>query len=56
MTEKIAKREKALELQFAPDQIETLAKRYSYPGEERIVNEVGPAAHNRGFYTRREFL
>jgi hypothetical protein len=28
----------------------------SYPGEERIVSEIGPAARERGYYTRSEFI
>jgi hypothetical protein len=43
-------------LQFNPSQIPVLADRYSYPGEERIVGEIGPAARERGYYTRSELI
>jgi hypothetical protein len=45
-----------LALQFDPSQIPVLADRYSYPGEERIVGEIGPAARERGYYHRSEFV
>jgi hypothetical protein len=44
------------ELQFDRDEIAALAQRYSYPSEDRIVDEVGPAARERGNYTRAEFI
>lgn len=43
-------------LQFGLAQIPELAGRYSYPGEERVVSEIGPAVRERGYYTRAEFL
>jgi hypothetical protein len=43
-------------LQFDQAQIPVLAGRYSYPGEERVVNEIGPAVRERGYFTRAEFL
>lgn len=45
-----------LRLRFSQSEIPALAARYSYPGEERIVNEIGPAARRRGYYTRTEFI
>jgi hypothetical protein len=33
-----------------------LAKRYSYPSEGRIVDKIGPAARERGHFTRSEFI
>jgi hypothetical protein len=43
-------------LQFDPSQIPVLADRYSYPSEERIVTRIGPAARERGYYTRSELI
>lgn len=43
-------------LEFGPEQIPVLAARYSYPGEERIVQEVSPAVRERGYYTRSELI
>jgi len=43
-------------LQFDAAQIPILALRYSYPREERVVSEIGPAVRERGYYTRAEFL
>jgi hypothetical protein len=43
-------------LQFDPSRIPVLADRYSYPGEERIVGEIGPVIRERGYYTRSEFI
>jgi hypothetical protein len=43
-------------LQFDPSQIPALADRYSYPPEDRIVSEIGPAVRERGHYNRAEFI
>lgn len=43
-------------LRFDQAQIPVLARRYSYPGEERVVSEISPAVRERGYYTRAEFL
>jgi len=43
-------------LQFDVAEIPELARRYSYPPEDRIVEKIGPAARARGHYTRAEFI
>ena len=43
-------------LRLPPEQIGHWAARYSYPGEDRIVGRVAPAAHARGYLRRSEFL
>lgn len=43
-------------LQFELAEIAALAGRYSYPGEDRIVDEISPAAKERGYFTRDEFI
>ena len=43
-------------LRLPPSEIRRWAKSYSYPGEERIVNEMSPRARARGHLTRLEFL
>ena len=43
-------------LRFRPDEIALWAKAYSYPGEDRIVEDVAPRARARGHLTRVEFL
>ena len=43
-------------LRFPSDRIPYWASRYSYPGESRIVDELGPEARARGYLTRHEFL
>jgi hypothetical protein len=45
-----------LQLQFDLDEIPAIARRYSYPSEDRIVDEIAPAVHERGHYTRDEFV
>jgi len=43
-------------LQFDPARIREFAALYSYPPEDRIVDEIGPAARRRGWYTKAEFV
>jgi hypothetical protein len=43
-------------LQFDRSEIPAIAGRYSYPMDDRIVNEIGPAVQRRGHYTRHEFI
>jgi hypothetical protein len=43
------------ELQFAASEIESLANRFGYADEARLV-AVGVAARGRGHYTREEFI
>lgn len=43
-------------LRFDIRDIPELAERYSYPPEDRIVDEIGPAARARGYYTKSEFI
>ena len=43
-------------MRFPQSQIPTWASRYSYPGEDHIADELGPAARARGFLKRKEFL
>lgn len=44
------------ELQFAPDDIEALASRFSYDDEDAACRAAGAAAAERGYYARDEFL
>lgn len=46
----------AFVLQLDPSLIRRYAARYSYPAEDRIVNEIGPTARERGWYTKGEFI
>ena len=43
-------------LRFRPDDIPLWARAYSYPDEERLVEELAPRARARGHLTRTEFL
>ena len=43
------------ELQFAPDQIESLASRFGYMDESRLL-AIGEKVRGRGYYTRGEFI
>lgn len=43
-------------LQFDARETPDLAERYSYPPEDRMVEETGPAARARSYYTRSEFI
>ena len=43
-------------LRFPPSEIPRWAKAYSYPGEDKIVDELAPRARSRGYLTRTEFL
>jgi hypothetical protein len=43
-------------LRFSPSRIQHWASRYSYPGEDFIVQTLAPAARARGYLARREFL
>jgi hypothetical protein len=43
-------------LQFNPGQSPVPAGRYASPAKGRIVSEIGPAARERGYYTRPEFI
>ena len=43
-------------LQFELAEIPDLAVRYSYRSESRIVDEIGPVAKERGYYTHPEFI
>ncbi len=45
-----------LKLRFDPAEIKHWASRYSYPGEEKVEQEVGPRAKERGYLTRDDFL
>jgi hypothetical protein len=42
-------------LQFPAEEIESLASRFGYPDETRLL-ALGAAARARGHYTRREFV
>ncbi len=46
----------AFALQFDASLIPALASRYSYPPEGRIVDEIGPAVRERGYFTRSELI
>lgn len=46
----------AFALQFDPAFLLRYAARYSYPAEDRIVDEIGPMARERGWYTKGEFI
>ncbi|MBE3100126.1 MAG: hypothetical protein IMZ44_23655 [Planctomycetes bacterium] len=43
-------------LRFARTAVSAWAARYSFPGEDRIAKEVGPAAKKRGYFTKPEFV
>lgn len=43
-------------LQFDTSEIPALASRYSYPREDRIVDEIGPTVRDRGHFTRSELI
>jgi len=43
-------------LQFDARLIPVLASRYSYAPEGRIVDEIGPAVRERGYFTRSELI
>jgi hypothetical protein len=43
-------------LQFDQSRISSLASRYSYPSESRIVDEISPGARARGWYKKSEFV
>ncbi len=43
-------------LRFPEDQIAHWANRYTYPSEDRIANEIAPAARERGYLKRTEFV
>lgn len=42
-------------IRFAPALIPELAKRYTYPDEDKIVSLIGPSAKARGYFTKDEF-
>lgn len=46
----------AFALQFDAALIRRYAARYGYPAEDRIVDEIGPTARERGWYTKSEFI
>ena len=43
------------QLRFDWEKIPELASRYFYPDEDRIMNEIGPRAKSRGYFTKDEF-
>lgn len=43
-------------LQFDVSNIAALASRYSYPPEDRIVDEIAPSVRERGYFTRLELI
>ena len=43
-------------LRFPVSEIQHWASQYSYPGEDLIVEKLGPAARARGYLLRSEFL
>ena len=43
-------------LKFRKVDIHKWASRYSYAGEHHIEKKIGPAAKNRGYFTKPEFL
>lgn len=43
-------------LRFPEDQIARWANRYTYLSEDRIANEIAPAARERGYWKRTEFI
>jgi hypothetical protein len=43
-------------LRFDAALIPELAGRYTYPAEDRMTDEIGPAAKARGYFSRDEFL
>lgn len=44
------------QLRFDPQQIHELAKRYRYPNEDAVSNDIARAVRQRGYFTRDEFL
>ena len=42
-------------LQFDESMIPELAKRYSYPLEDKVVEEIGPRSKSRGYFTEADF-
>jgi len=45
-----------LRLQFDPREIKSLAGRYDYENDAFIVHGIGPAARERGYYSRQELI
>jgi len=43
-------------IRFPPTEIAHWATRYAFPGEDALVERVTPAARDRGYLKRREFL
>jgi hypothetical protein len=43
-------------LRFPPTEIPRWASRYSFPGEDELADRVAPAARDRGYLKRPEFL
>src|SRR5207245_10901558 len=43
-------------IRFPPTEIAHWAARYAFPGEDALVERVTPAARDRGYLKRREFL
>ena len=43
-------------LRFPLSEVSQWAKSYSYPGEDKIADELTPRARARGYLTRAEFL
>src|SRR5438046_8867658 len=43
-------------IRFPPTEIAHWAARYTFPGEDALVERVTPAARDRGYLKRREFL
>ena len=43
------------QLQFDESLIPELANRYSYPLEDKVVDEIGPRSKNRGYFTEADF-
>jgi hypothetical protein len=42
-------------LQFDEELIPELASRYSYPLENEVVDEIGPRAKSKGYFTEEDF-
>ncbi len=45
-----------MKLRFSPTDIPHWAGRYSYAGEDRLMDRLAPAARDRGYLRRNEFL
>lgn len=43
-------------LRFSPQQIQDLANRYNYPGENRVVEHLAPRIRKRGYLNTFDFL